>query len=89
MNRPLLATRFVDCWQIYGWDDSGTIELGDIFCNNNTATEYGGCLYTFGRGLVTDGTVMHGNLAYEGGCICELHRCIGVCRNLKVKLIIL
>lgn len=66
-------------WQIYGWDQSGKIELRDVTCDNNTATEFGGCFNTLGRGIVTNGTVMHGNVAYSGGCICEFHS-VGVCR---------
>lgn len=78
---PGLSTSRFQCsfWQIYGWDPSGNIELWDITCDNNTATESGGCFNTHGRGIVTNGTVMNGNVAYAGGCICEFHS-VGVCR---------
>lgn len=71
--------------QIHGWDKSGTIELWDMTCNDNKAAEYGGCLDTGGRGLLTNGTVMNGNVAYLGGCICKF-RSISVRRAIIVKL---
>lgn len=65
-------------WQIFGWDEAGTIELREIICENNEAADRGGCFNTLGKGLVTTGTVMYRNVAYEGGCICEVYS-IGVC----------
>ena len=42
-----------------------------MMCSQNEAGENGGCFFSAGRGIVNDGTVMRGNLAGSGGCICE------------------
>lgn len=66
---------------MFGWDSSGTIIFNDVVCTNNVADGNGGCLYSTGRSSVNDGTVMHGNEAQDGGCICKSYnyRCVYVC----------
>lgn len=57
--------------QVFGWNTTGTMELNDVFCGNNTAAKNGGCFYAAGRALINNGTVMLDNVAELGGCICE------------------
>ena len=56
---------------MFGWDPAGSVELNDMMCAQNEAGENGGCFFSAGRGIVNGGTVMRGNLAGSGGCICE------------------
>lgn len=68
---------------MFGWDVGRTVELNDVVCSQNSAEENGGCFYGAGRGVVNDGTSMLGNLADQGGCVCEsLHVCM--CESLGV-----
>lgn len=57
--------------QVFGWDVRKTVELNDVVCSQNFAEENGGCFYGAGRGVVNTGTAMLGNLADQGGCVCE------------------
>ena len=57
--------------QVFGWDPSGTIMFNDVVCTNNSADGSGGCFCSTGKSVVNDGTLMHENEAYDGGCICE------------------
>lgn len=59
---------------MFGWDETGAIELNDLLCTDNTAVGNGGCFYVSGGGVVHDGTVMTKNEGKYGGCICE---CVG------------
>ena len=59
---------------MFGWDETGAIELNDLLCTDNTAVGNGGCFYVSGGGAVNDGTVMTKNEGKYGGCICE---CVG------------
>lgn len=61
-------------WQVFGWDETGSIELKDVICTENVAAGNGGCFYVSGGGLVNDGTVMTNNEGKYGGCICESRR---------------
>lgn len=56
---------------MFGWDLVGTVELNDFVCVSNEAEENGGCFFSAGRGVVNNGTVMRGNRAGTGGCICK------------------
>lgn len=60
--------------QVFGWDITAVVELNDVVCSQNSAEENGGCLYAAGGGTVNDGATMLGNLADQGGCVCELSR---------------
>eukprot|EP00752_Nemacystus_decipiens_P008148 g7287.t1 len=54
---------------VFGWDESGAIELNDFLCTDNTAVGHGGCFYVSGGGVVNDGTVMTNNEGKYGGCV--------------------
>lgn len=70
---------------MFGWDVRRTVELNDVVCSQNSAEENGGCFYGAGKGVVNDGTSMLGNLAGQGGCVCESFRvfCPPVCPSLE------
>lgn len=55
---------------MFGRNESGTIEFNDVVCTDNVAGD-GGCFYNVGTAIVADGTIMEGNEAEAGGCICE------------------
>lgn len=57
--------------QVFGWDTLGSITFNDVNCSENLATNDGGCFFGAGSNLFNDGTVMLGNQADKGGCICE------------------
>lgn len=61
--------------QVYGWDAGGMIVFDDVSCTNNTALNNGGSFYALGRAAASNGTVMHDNVARNGGCICERAAC--------------
>lgn len=63
---------------MFGWDDDGEVKLNDVVCNQNEAGLSGGCLFSAGRVIIRNGTVMQGNLAgSSGGCICEEYSAFG------------
>lgn len=49
----------------------GRADLGSFNCTDNVAGVGGGCLYSAGRAIVQDATLMRGNEAENGGCLCE------------------
>lgn len=59
-------------WQIFAWDEDGRVAFeGEVLCVENEANLRGGCLYGEGTITLASGTVMRGNVAERGGCICE------------------
>lgn len=57
---------------MFGWDaDGGVTFEGEIRCIGNEAILRGGCLHGEGRVTLASGTVMRGNVAEFGGCLCE------------------
>lgn len=71
LTPPGPLSLFILVAQVFGRNESGTIEFNDVVCTNNEAGEHGGCFYNVGTGIVTDETTMEGNVADQGGCICE------------------
>ena len=79
--------RFEDCLlisglepavQVFGWCSYAAIIFNDVACTQNTAVESGGCFYGAGTGILNNGTVMNGNHAMNGGCLCECIMCRSV-----------
>lgn len=67
--------------QVFGWDATGTIEFNDVVCTGSVSAANGGCLYVSGVGVVNDGTVMRGNQAKAGGCLCKLPWFVCLCKR--------
>ena len=57
--------------QVFGWNLNGLVIFNDVVCSQNTAGGYGGCFRNGGTSYINNGTVMHGNVGLNGGCICE------------------
>ncbi|CAM9843693.1 unnamed protein product [Scytosiphon promiscuus] len=60
---------------IFGWDETGAIELNNVICSENMAVGNGGCFYVSGGGSVNDGVEMINNEGKFGGCIYAFGGC--------------
>lgn len=58
--------------QVFVMKSDGQIDLAEgVNCTDNVARVGGGCLYSAGRAVIGSGTLMEGNRAENGGCLCE------------------
>lgn len=62
---------------MFGWNSAGRVDFGDVLCRDNTAAKQGGCFFVSGTALMDKDTIMRGNTAKNGGCMCELGAPIG------------